>query len=147
MTNEMLSAKMELKELVDRFSDYSDLRDAKSLSELFTSDGVLEFQTGYDGELQNLSGRETLYQAFSATLAPSKALYHINGQHIVKLNGDDEAEGISYCQASFVSDEGGKNYLTTNYIRYTDNYVKENGKWYIKRRRSTFVITDKHEMN
>ena len=49
MTNEMLFAKMELKELVDRFSDYSDLRDAKSLSELFTSDGVLEFQTGYDG--------------------------------------------------------------------------------------------------
>lgn len=104
MTNEKLSAKFELKELVDRFSDYSDLRDAKSLSELFTSDGVLEFQTGFDGELQNLSGRETLYQAFSATLAPSKALYHINGQHIVKLNGNDEAEGISYCQALLTID-------------------------------------------
>ena len=48
---------------------------------------------------------------------------------------------------SVVSDEDDKDYLTTNYIRYTDNYVKENGKWYIKRRRSTFLITDKHEMN
>lgn len=144
--NVILIAKSELKELVDRFSDYSDLKDAKSLSELFTQDGILEFQTGFDGELQNLSGRETLFGAFEATLAPSKALYHINGQHIVKLTGDDEAEGISYCQASFVNDEDGKNYLTTNYIRYTDNYVKQNGKWYIKRRRSVFLITDKHEM-
>lgn len=144
--NDILIAKAELKELVDRFSDYSDLRDAKNLSELFTADGVLEFQTGFDGELQNLSGRETLYQAFEVTLAPSKALYHINGQHIVKLAGEDEAEGISYCQASFINDEDGEEYLTTNYIRYTDNYIKQNGRWYIKRRRSTFLITDKHEM-
>lgn len=68
--NDILIAKAELKELVDRFSNYSDLRDAKNLSELFTADGVLEFQTGFDGELQNLSGRETLYQAFEATLKP-----------------------------------------------------------------------------
>ena len=35
MTNEMISAKMELKELVDTFSNLADVKDAKSQGDLF----------------------------------------------------------------------------------------------------------------
>ena len=148
MSNEMLIEKMELKELVDTFSNLADVKDAKSQGELFLPDGKLEFQIGFDGEIQNIVGREALVAAFSSTIEPCKAVYHINGQHNVTLNEDmTEAEGTAYCQATLVNEEDGKDVMTTNYVRYSDVYAKVDGKWYIKRRRTTFLIMDKHVMN
>jgi hypothetical protein len=148
MTNEVISAKMELKELVDVFSNLTDIKDAASQGELFLPDGVLEFQMGFNGEIQNIVGREALVQAFSATINPCKSVYHINGQHTVTLNDDlTEAEGTAYCQATLVNEVDGKDVVTTNYVRYADLYVKADGKWFIKRRRTTFLISDKHILN
>ena len=75
MTNEMITAKMELKELVDVFSNLADVKDAAAQGELFTEDGVLEFQMGFDGAIQNIVGREALVAAFAATINPCKAVY------------------------------------------------------------------------
>lgn len=148
MTNEVLTAKAELKELVDVFSNLADVKDAAAQGELFTENGVLEFQMGFDGPVQNIVGREALVAAFSATINPCKAVYHINGQHTVDLNDDlTEAEGIAYCQATLVNDVDGQDVMTTNYVRYADRYVKIDGNWYIKRRRTTFLISDKHVLN
>ena len=148
MTNEMISAKMELKELVDVFSNLADIKDANGQGELFLPDGVLEFQMGFDGEIQNIAGREALVQAFAATINPCKSVYHINGQHTVKLSDDlTEAEGTAYCQATLVNEVDGRDVITTNYVRYADLYVKMDGKWFIKRRRTTFLISDKHVLN
>lgn len=147
MTNEMIQAKMELKELADVFSNLADVKDAAGQGELFLPDGTLEFQIGFDGELNNIVGREALVEAFAATINPCKAVYHINGQQNVTLNeGCAEAKGTAYCVATLVNEEDGKDIITTNYVRYTDHYVKVDGKWYIKCRRTTFLITDKHEM-
>lgn len=147
MTNEMISAKLELKELVDSFSNFADTKDAISQANLFTPDGILEFQIGFEGDIHKIVGRETLVNAFSSTLNPCKALYHINGQHNIKLNDDIiEANGISYCQAILVNEVNGKDIMTTNYIRYVDHYVKIENKWYIKCRRSIFLVSDKHNL-
>ena len=147
MTNEMMTAKMELKELVDVFSNLADVKGAAVQGELFTEDGVLEFQMGFDGDIQNIVGRKALVEAFSATINPCKAVYHINGQHNVTLNDTcTEAEGTAYCEATLVNEVDGKNMMTTNYVRYADKYVKLDGKWYIKRRRTTFLISDTHEI-
>lgn len=148
MTSEMINAKMELKELVDVFSNLADVKDAKSQGDLFTPDGILEFQMGFNGEVQNIVGREDLVEAFSATINPCKAVYHINGQHNVTLNDDlTEAEGTAYCEVTLVNEEDGRDVITTNYVRYADVYVKLDGKWHIKRRRTTFLISDKRVMN
>ena len=148
MTTEMMMAKMELKELVDVFSNRADVKNAAAQGELFLPDGVLEFQMGFDGAIQNIVGREALVAAFAATINPCKSVYHINGQHTVTLNGDcTEAEGTAYCQATLVNEENGKDVMTTNYVRYTDLYAKVDGKWYIKRRRTTFLISERHELN
>lgn len=147
MKNEVLIAKIELRELVDTFSNLADIKDAKSQGELFLPDGVLEFQIGTD-EVQKIEGREALVQAFAATINPCKAVYHISGQQTVTVNEDvTEAQGTAYCQAVLVNEENGKDVITTNHVRYTDAYVKADGKWYIKRRRTTFLITDKRVMN
>ena len=148
MTNEMMIAKMELKELVDTFSNLADVKDAAAQGELFLPDGVLEFQMGFDGTIQNIVGREALVAAFAATINPCKSVYHINGQHTITLNDEcTEAEGTAYCQATLVNEEDGKDVMTTNYVRYADLYAKVEGKWYIKRRRTTFLISDKHVLN
>lgn len=146
MSIEILEAKAELKDLVDTFSDLADVKDATAQGELFLPDGWLEFQMGMDGEINKIEGREALVQAFAATINPCKAVYHINGQHTVTVNGDS-AEGIAYCVATLVNEVDGKDIVTSNYVRYSDLYAKVDGKWYIKRRRTTFMISDKHELN
>lgn len=116
MTTEIMQAKMELKELVDTFSNLADVKDAASQGELFLPDGILEFQIGPDGEISNIVGREALVEAFSNTINPCKAVYHINGQHNVTVNEScTTAEGTAYCQATLVNDEDGKDIITTNY--------------------------------
>lgn len=146
MSIEILEAKAELKDLVDTFSNLADVKDAAAQGELFLPDGWLEFQMGMDGEINKIEGREALVQAFASTINPCKAVYHINGQHTVTVNGDS-AEGIAYCVATLVNDVDGKDIVTSNYVRYSDLYARVDGKWYIKRRRTTFLISDKHELN
>lgn len=146
MSIEILEAKAELKDLVDTFSNLADVKDAAAQGELFLPDGWLEFQMGLDGAINKIEDCEALVQAFASTINPCKAVYHINGQHTVTVNGDS-AEGIAYCVATLVNDVDGKDIVTSNYVRYSDLYAKVDGKWYIKRRRTTFLISDKHELN
>ena len=117
MSIEILEAKAELKDLVDTFSNLADVKDAAAQGELFLPDGALEFQMGMDGAINKIEGREALVQAFAATINPCKAVYHINGQHTVTVNGDS-AEGIAYCVATLVNDVDGKDIVTSNYVRY-----------------------------
>ena len=134
-----------IRELANKFADFADIKDAKSQGELFLSDGILEFQMGMEGELKNIIGRNALVKAFAATINPCKAVYHINGQHVITLS-DDKAEGIAYCQASLVRNQAGKDMITIHDVRYTDHYQKVNGKWYIQKRRTTFLISETHEL-
>ncbi|MBU3156859.1 nuclear transport factor 2 family protein [Clostridium estertheticum] len=141
-----IQEKLEIQELVNRFANLADEKDAKSQGDLFLENGMLEFQMGFDGGIQNIIGREELVKAFAATINPCIAVYHINGQHIITLNGD-EATGTAYCQATLVNDVDGKKIVTVNDVRYSDIYKKVDGKWYLKKRRTTFLISEKHEMN
>lgn len=146
MTILEMQDKLEIQELVNVFANLADEKDAKSQGELFLENGILEFQMGFDGEIQNIIGREALVKAFAATINPCIAVYHINGQHIITLNGE-EATGTAYCQATLVNDVDGKKIVTVNDVRYRDSYKKVEGKWYLEKRRTTFLISERHEMN
>ena len=145
MSIEEMEDRIKLRELVDVFANLADEKKTKEQGDLFLEDGMLEFQMGLDGEIQNIKGREELSKAFAATIDPCKAVYHINGQQTVEINGNT-AKGTSYCQATLVNEENGKDIITVNSVRYTDEYAKVDGKWYIKKRRTTFVITEKREL-
>lgn len=116
MRLEELKDRLEIKELVDVFANLADMKDA-------------------------------LVTAFAATIEPCVSVYHINGQHTIELNEDmTEANGVAYCVATLVNDVDGKRIVTDNKVRYTDEYSKVDGKWYIKKRRTTFLISEKHEL-
>lgn len=131
--------------LVDEFAVLADNKDAKKQGDLFDENGVLEFQMGLEGEIKKIEGREELVKAFDATISPCIALYHLNGQHIVDLD-NNKATGIAYCQATLVNQVNGKNIVSVNSVRYKDEYIKVDGEWFIKKRRTTFLITDRHEL-
>jgi hypothetical protein len=67
-------------------------------------------------------------------------VYHINGQQTVEINGDT-AHGISYCQVVLIGNIDGKEMQRKAGVRYSDTYVKQNGKWLIKKRVSNFMYS------
>ena len=69
-------------------------------------------------------------------------VYHLNGQQIVDIQGD-HATGISYCFVTLI----GNGKMNQSGVRYNDTYVKQNGKWLIKKRESNFTFTSVNPYN
>lgn len=134
--------RMEIRELTDVFANLADVKDVDGQGELFLEDGVLEFQVGPEGEVNEIVGRKAIVEAFRNTVCPVKIVYHINGQQTLTSYSGEEAKGIAYCEATLSGEKDGKEMMTTNYVRYSDHYVKVNGKWYIKKRRTTFIYSE-----
>ncbi len=143
MNMQEIQDRMEIRELTDVFANLADTKEVEKQVELFMEDGLLEFQMGFDGEINEIRGRAALLEAFRRTVCPAKNVYHLNGQQTLTSYTGEEAEGIAYCQATLVNEKDGKDITTTNYVRYTDHYAKVDGKWYIKQRRTTFLFMER----
>jgi hypothetical protein len=98
-----------------------------------------------DQLLFDISGTKQLEEVFTSFTANVKRSFHMNGQQVVKIDGDT-ATGIAYCQVKLVSEEDGKEVITDSSIRYDDEYVRQNGTWLIKTRISHFSINDKRTL-
>lgn len=139
MTMQEMQDRMEIRALTDKFADLADLKDVEGQGDLFLEDGVLEFQMGVEGRVNEIRGRSAIVEAFRNTVCPAKLVYHVNGQQTLTSYTGDEAEGTAYCEATLSNDLVT---VTTNYVRYTDHYAKVDGKWYLKKRRTVFVYAE-----
>ena len=92
-----------------------------------------------------MKGRKEMENAFAPFLARFETVYHFNGQHTVKLNGDS-ATGVLYCTVTLIGMQDGKRMKTTIGVSYNDEYVRKNGKWFIANRKSHFNWQDAGEM-
>ncbi len=140
MALEELQAKSEISELVGKFSNLE--VDVPAQMALFTKDTHVQVYMG-ETKAFDIHGVEELEKIFSQFTVAVKRSHHMNGQHVIKVNGDT-ATGILYCRAALVTEEDGKEILTDHCIFYEDVYEKQDGKWLIKARTSHFVISDKH---
>ena len=129
-----LQDRLDLKKLVDTFSNLADVKDVDAQVLLFTPDAIVRTK----GSNNAYHGREEIGKAFSNFLALFNVVYHVNGQQTVEINGDT-AEGTAYCFVTLITAEG---QMQQSGVRYKDNYVKIDGKWYIKERESDFMFTD-----
>jgi ketosteroid isomerase-like protein len=134
-----------LKALVDTFSILADQKDVQAQTLLFTEDATTETWRG-DARVSELRGRAAMGAAFGAFLANFQTVYHFNGQQTLTLDGD-RATGTSYCLVTLIGDEGGRRMQTTIGVIYNDDYVRENGRWLIARRRSVFDWEEKREVS
>ena len=144
MSLQDLEAKLELKQLVDTFSNLGDERRIKDQMALFTPDTKVQVYMG-DDLVFDISGVEQLEETFSGFIANVTHLFHMNGQQVVDLDGDT-ATGIAYCQVKLVTAEDGKQFITDSSVRYNDEYVRRDGRWLIKTRISHFLINDKRPL-
>ncbi|WP_232220020.1 nuclear transport factor 2 family protein [Prevotella falsenii] len=101
---------------------------------LFTEDAEVISKSG--GQVFVCKGREEIGKAFAAFLAGFDVVYHLNGQQTVEIDGD-KATGISYCHVTLI----GNGKRNQSGVRYHDTYVKQNGRWLIKKRESDFMFT------
>lgn len=143
MTMEEMQAKIEIQELVGKFSNLE--VNVPPQMKLFTKDTHVQVYLG-ETKAFDIHGVEELEKVFSQFTATVKRSHHMNGQHVIEVDGD-KATGILYCRAALVTEEDGQEFIADNFIYYEDTYVKQNGEWLIKERISHFVITDKHPLN
>lgn len=144
-TLQELADRMALKGLVDTFSNLADTKDVEAQVLLFTDSAEVISCHGSQVS-SHLKGRKELAKRFKAFLDRFDVVYHINGQQTVKLDGD-KASGIAYCQVVLVRMENGRKVMTTQGVRYDDEYVRQNGKWLINKRMSHFEWTNKQKIN
>lgn len=142
MTVEEMQAKMEIQELVGKFSNLE--VDVPPQMALFTPDTHVQVYMG-DKLAFDIHGTAELEKVFSQFTAAVKRSHHMNGQHVIKVDGDT-ATGVLYCRAALVTEENDREYLADNFIWYEDTYAKVDGKWLIKARTSHFILSDKHEL-
>ncbi|MES2764620.1 MAG: nuclear transport factor 2 family protein [Bacteroidota bacterium] len=137
--------KMAIKYLVDEFSNLADTKEIDKQVLLFTEDATVQSTVnGQQGA--PLKGRKQIGDAFTAFLNNFETVYHLNGQQTVTLNGN-KASGISYCAVTLIGMENGKKMKTSIGVYYHDEYVKQNGRWLIADRKSTFAWQEKREVN
>ncbi|WP_343667823.1 nuclear transport factor 2 family protein [Chitinophaga sp.] len=140
MTLETLRSKEELRDLVDA---YATLGDEKKISEQMTllmpDANYTVYMNGV--EVANTTGTDKLEKEFNGHAALVKTYFTLNGQHTVKIDGDT-ATGVSFSQIKMIRETDGKNILTDYSVRYDDEYVRQNGKWFIKNRIGHFIIIE-----
>ena len=139
MNAQQIEDQLALKRLVDTFSNLADVKDVDSQVLLFTEDA--EVISRSNGQVFTSKGREEIGKAFAGYLALFDVVYHLNGQQVVDIDGDT-ATGISYCFVTLIG-QGKKN---QSGVRYHDTYVKQDGRWLIKKRESDFMFTTTGDM-
>ena len=139
MSTQKIEDQLALKKLVDTFSNLADYKDTKAQMDLFTDDA--EVISKADGKTFKSKGKKEIEKAFADYLKLFDVVYHLNGQQTVEIDGD-KATGISYCFVTLIGN-GKKN---QSGVRYHDTYVKQKGKWLIKKRESDFMFTSVDDM-
>ncbi|WP_375784617.1 nuclear transport factor 2 family protein [Bradyrhizobium sp. Pha-3] len=102
---------------------------------LFTEDTtfLVYMDSRHPEPTQAIRGREGLRPVFE-NLSTYQATTHFNGQSTIVLKGDS-ATGVSYCLAHHVKAEGERRSLMIASIRYLDDFVKRDQRWYFQQRK------------
>lgn len=137
---EMVKARQDLKELVDKYATESDRNNQDYYVNVFTEDCHVRvyFNNQLGMEFTNVHDMIKAYKSFGA----AKESFHMNGQQVVEFQDDDHASGTCYAMANLVQEKDGEDTLITHAVRYDDKYVKTSEGWKIAERDQYFVFSD-----
>ncbi|MEC5171312.1 MULTISPECIES: nuclear transport factor 2 family protein [Chryseobacterium] len=143
MKNTPSEDKIMLKELVDQVSIFGDQKDFNNQVQLFTEQAISE--TRSNGKvIMELKGREVMVKAFEEFLKDVDTIYHLNGQSIFTVKGD-EATGTCYCLITLIGNVKDKKSRTTIGAVYNDHYVCQDQRWLIEKRIGNFFWQEECE--
>lgn len=140
MTLDILTAKDELRDLIDAYASLGDEKKIADVMRLFTPDAT--YTVYMNGTMvASTAGTKDLEEEFSGHAAQVKDYFTLNGQHTVHVDGDT-ATGVSFTQIKMIRPSEESDILTDYSVRYDDEYVRLNGKWLIRERTGHFIIVE-----
>ncbi|NNE75027.1 MAG: nuclear transport factor 2 family protein [Acidimicrobiales bacterium] len=128
------SDRFELSQLAIRYAAAVDDRDFDAVGTLFAADGELIVETGAARQ-----GRDAIVAAMRG-IERYDATFHHLGQIQHWLAEDSSVRGEVYCIAHHFTATDGGTADRVMYIRYSDTFIREDGRWCFARRalRSTW---------
>ena len=132
-----MSNKKQIRTIIDLYANYADTKETDKQVALFADDFTLEiyYDSTSETPTQTVEGKENLKQLITASLSPFPKTMHFNGQSLITMVNENEAEGIVYCRAYHYSKDGDTEKLMIAPIRYEDIYKKVDGQWLFAKRK------------
>src|ERR1700689_934940 len=128
--------RLAIRELVEAYAHCADRRDAKGQMALFTADAhfVVHMDAKDPKPSMELHSREALAQVF-ADLNKYAATMHLLGQTTILTLTGDRGTGETYCMPHHLTVDGNSRRLMVAALRYTDTFVKTDGRWLFAERK------------
>lgn len=134
MTIDVVTARQELRALIDAYAILGDEKKIAEQMQLFTPDARYVVYMNHN-QVGDTTGADNIGREFSGHAAMVDTYFTLNGQHVVAIE-NTTATGVSFSQIKMVR----KDVLTDYSVRYDDKYVYENGAWRIQERTGHFLI-------
>ena len=121
-----------IRTVIFNYGRYLDARDIRAYADLFAEDGELVVGLG------GYQGREAIYEGISAAFGPSASVewttnFHVLSNAIIEVDGD-AGSAITRWMFTRPGANGAPEIILAG--RYVDQFVREDGRWLIKRRES-----------
>jgi SnoaL-like domain len=135
--------RLALRRLVDAWAHCADRRLAEQQSNLFVPAGMI---LNYEGDPKThephsaIKGRTAIRTAL-AVLNSFTVTLHMNGQSDVVIQGD-RAIGETYCLVHQFKDENDQRKCQTLGIRYYDQFLRQENRWYFAERKLVIDWSD-----
>lgn len=138
MNDERWRDHVAIRDLAARYNLYGDTGRLEDSAALFTPDGVLQYRECRDvvtctGRAEIIAFFDSVKQqwlAESAQAGTSPRVFHSLVTHVIDVVDDDHATGVAY--VTVIRQHG-----VTEWGRYSDEYVRRDGAWYLSVRRAT----------
>ncbi len=133
---DQLLTRSALRQLAMRYAQAADSRDYEAFRELFVEKGAIHIHHGDPASTEpeySLDGLETIVSSMKGLEEYEKTQHHVTNQ-LVEVDGD-HATGQTYCTAHHIYRVDGAPWNLTMAIRYSDRFVRKDGRWYFEERR------------
>jgi SnoaL-like domain len=135
--------RLALRRLVDAWAHCADRRLAEEQANLFVPDGAI---LNYEGDPNThpphstIRGRAAIRSALGV-LNTFTVTLHMNGQSEAVIQGD-HAIGETYCLVHQFSEQNGQRKCQTLGIRYYDQFLRQESRWYFVERKLVIDWSD-----
>ena len=129
MSLQEISDRLEIQELLVRYSHCIDTRDFDGLDEVFTPDAFIDY-TALGGAKGNLKETKDFLKK---SMALFKSFQHMIANTVLELDGD-RAHSRTICHNPMVLERDGKEHVFVCGLWYVDDLVRTDRGWRIARR-------------
>lgn len=128
MSTQEISDRLQIRELVDRYSIESDKGNQDYYRNIFVKN--LKLRIFSQGQVNEVNGVDEMIRLYKIG-GKAKISHHLTGQQTVEFSDANHATGTVYLNALLVNDADQPTYM---YLKYYDKYEKIDGRWWITER-------------